>query len=87
MPFFVSLHFIKHLSFRSLVWYIHIPQIVREVRESLTYIDTLDPDTQLIVRSSYEDAVHISMGLCIFWAVCAFGSSLFIKEKLLPRRK
>ncbi|KIJ23971.1 hypothetical protein M422DRAFT_62375 [Sphaerobolus stellatus SS14] len=34
-----------------------VEEIVRHVRESLSYIDTLDPATRVIVRSSYEKAV------------------------------
>jgi hypothetical protein len=62
-------------------------QIVRRVRESLTYLEELDPATRDIVRGSYETALQATFwfsvvvsGLCLF-------SSLWIKEKPLPAKK
>lgn len=62
-------------------------KIIRKVRESLTYIGELDPPTQAIVRSSYEDAIHVTLWFSAIMAVFALLSSVFIKEKPLPNKK
>jgi hypothetical protein len=54
------------------------------VRESLTYIDKLDPYTQVIVRRGYADAIHAALSFMLCMAACAFVVSIFIKEKALP---
>jgi len=58
-------------------------EIVRRVRESLSYIDELDPATQAIVRGSYAEAVHVTLRFTIGLSVCAVIASAFIKEKSL----
>jgi hypothetical protein len=55
------------------------------VRESLDYIDELDPISRVIVRSCYEKAVQ-----AVFWfatgvSVFSLISSYFIKEKTIAR--
>jgi hypothetical protein len=58
-------------------------QIVRRVRETLSYIDQLDPETHFIVHSAYEHALQATFGFCVLLSVAAFVSSLWIKEKPL----
>ncbi|KAK7034593.1 hypothetical protein VNI00_012224 [Paramarasmius palmivorus] len=38
-----------------------IDLIVKRVRESLKYLDELDPHTKSIVKSSYESSIHLTM--------------------------
>lgn len=61
-------------------------QIVSRVRESLDYVDELDPTTRAIVRTSYEDALQICFWFTVMTAGCAFLSSLFVKEKALVKK-
>jgi hypothetical protein len=56
------------------------------VRESLTYVDGLDPATRAIVRSSYEQAVHATLWWSVIMAACAAFFSAFVKEKSLAER-
>ncbi|KAJ3576364.1 hypothetical protein NP233_g456 [Leucocoprinus birnbaumii] len=60
-------------------------EIAQKVRESLEYLKTLDPETQLIVRSAYGDAVHNVLIFSVSMAVAAMVSSWFIIEKPLSR--
>ncbi|KAL0577780.1 hypothetical protein V5O48_004208 [Marasmius crinis-equi] len=62
-----------------------VNEVVRKVRESLKYLDQLDSDTRTIVKASYESSIHITMWYSLGLAICAFGCSLFIKEKALSR--
>lgn len=64
-----------------------IDEIVRRVRESLSYLDELDPTTRNIVRSSYATAIQATYWFSVVIAGLAFLASLFIKEKPLPRKK
>lgn len=59
------------------------PQIIRRVRESLDYVDELDPKTAAIVRSSYAYGIHITLWFAVGMSVCAFIFSFFIREKPL----
>ncbi|PPR05313.1 hypothetical protein CVT26_011572 [Gymnopilus dilepis] len=63
-----------------------VDEIIKNVRESLKYIDKLEPETQIIVRSSYEEAIHVTFLFSIIMAACGLLSSIFIKEKPLVRR-
>ncbi|KAF9473933.1 member of the major facilitator superfamily, partial [Pholiota conissans] len=63
-----------------------VDEIVRKVRESLKYIDTLDPLTQLAVRASYNDAIHVTFWFSVAMAACGLLASIFIKEKPLRNR-
>ncbi|EIM87665.1 MFS general substrate transporter [Stereum hirsutum FP-91666 SS1] len=65
---------------------IDIDEIVNRVRESLDYVDQLDPSTRFIVRSSYEEALQACFWFTVALAVCAFLSSLFVKEKPLVKK-
>jgi hypothetical protein len=60
-------------------------QIVRRVRESLSYVDELDPATRAIVRGSYEDAVHVTLWFAAILAGAAAFFSFFINETPLTR--
>ena len=64
-----------------------IVQIIRKVRESLTYIDKLDPPTQAAVRDSYKEAIHVTFWFSVMLGVLCLISSLFIKEKALVNRR
>jgi predicted MFS family arabinose efflux permease len=61
-------------------------KIIRKVRESLSYVKELDPPTRIIVRGSYEQAVHATLWFTVALAACAALSSLFIKEVSLLSR-
>ncbi|KAF8891479.1 member of the major facilitator superfamily [Gymnopilus junonius] len=61
-------------------------EIIKNVRENLKYIDKLDPQTQAIVRISYEKAIHVTFLFSIIMAACGLISSVFIKEKPLVRK-
>ncbi|ESK86086.1 mfs multidrug transporter [Moniliophthora roreri MCA 2997] len=63
-----------------------VNEIVRRVRESLKYLDELDSQTKTVVKGSYESSIHITMWFSIGLAICAFSSSLFIREKLIATR-
>lgn len=60
-------------------------QIIRRVRESLTYIGELEPSVRAKVILSYQDAIHVAMWFTCGVAVCALISSCFIKEKPLTK--
>ncbi|KAF5324336.1 hypothetical protein D9619_011312 [Psilocybe cf. subviscida] len=62
-----------------------IDEIIRKVRESLTYLDELDEATRAIVRSSYDDAIHVTFWFSVILAVGALLASLFIKEKQITK--
>ncbi|KAK7445738.1 hypothetical protein VKT23_014733 [Stygiomarasmius scandens] len=63
-----------------------VNEIVRHVKESLSYLDELDPETRAIVLSAYEEAIRMTMFFSLSMAICAVFASLFIKEKELSRR-
>ena len=62
-------------------------QIIRRVRESLTYLHRLDPATKAIVVRSYREAVHVTLWASVAVAVCAALACLCIKERPLVRRE
>ncbi|KAF9041549.1 member of the major facilitator superfamily [Panaeolus papilionaceus] len=63
-----------------------VDEIIRKVRESLDYLKELDPARRAIVRSSYNEAIHVTFWFSVGLAACALVSSLFIKEKNLANR-
>ncbi|KAF9491735.1 member of the major facilitator superfamily [Pleurotus eryngii] len=63
----------------------NIEELIRRVRESLTYVDTLDPGTQAAVRSSYAQAVLVTLLFTTSMGALAAISAIFIKEKPLTR--
>ncbi|KAF5383061.1 hypothetical protein D9615_004820 [Tricholomella constricta] len=62
-----------------------VEEIILRVRESLSYMDQLDPATQTIVRGGYAQAVQVTLSFSVAMAACAFISSIFIKETALTR--
>lgn len=60
-------------------------QIVERVRQSLDYINELDPITRAIVRSCYEKATNAAFGLNIVFVCGALVSAFYIKEKKLSK--
>ncbi|KDR66619.1 hypothetical protein GALMADRAFT_232467 [Galerina marginata CBS 339.88] len=63
-----------------------VEEIIKNVRESLKYLDKLDPTTRAAVRGSYEEAIHVTFWFSVAMAACGLLSSLFIKEKPLATR-
>ncbi|KAF9445146.1 member of the major facilitator superfamily [Macrolepiota fuliginosa MF-IS2] len=62
-----------------------VDEIIRRVRESLDYLNELDPETRVIVRSAYGDAVHSTLLFSVTMALAAMIASWFIVEKPLTR--
>lgn len=60
-------------------------EIVKRVRQSLTFIGTLKPHTRLIVTKCYQKATNTAFGVSITVITFALVSTLFIKEKRLSR--
>jgi len=58
---------------------------MRRVRESLGYVDQLEPVTRAIVRNSYAEALHVSLWFSVALAAAAVFFSFFIKEKPLTK--
>jgi len=64
----------------------NIDELVRRIRESLDYVNTLDPNTQIIVRMSYEKALRQAFVFSIVFSVITVICSFFIKENSLSRK-
>ncbi|KAG5641877.1 hypothetical protein DXG03_004017 [Asterophora parasitica] len=62
-----------------------IEEIILHVRESLSYLDKLDPATLVVVREGYAQAVQVTLAFSVAMSACAFVSSAFIKEKALAK--
>ena len=60
-------------------------QIIKRVRQSLSYIGELEPPVRVKVIASYEDALHVTMYFTASLTVLAIVSSVFIKEKPLTK--
>ncbi|KAL3426005.1 multidrug resistance protein fnx1 (MFS multidrug transporter) [Phlyctema vagabunda] len=60
-------------------------EIIERVRQSLDYINELDPKTQLLVRVCYRKAETAAFGLAVAITLGAVVSSWFIREKRLSR--
>lgn len=59
--------------------------ILRQVRTSLEYIDTLDPQAQGIIRYCYEQATRWSFVLDLIMVAGAIGLGVLICERPLHR--
>ncbi|KKZ64109.1 hypothetical protein EMCG_01607 [[Emmonsia] crescens] len=62
-----------------------VDKIVDGVRQSLDFINTLDPQTREIVRNCYGNATNHAFGLSIILVFFTILCSLFIREKALSR--
>lgn len=65
--------------------HLDVDAILRHVRTSLEYIDTLDPQAQGIIRLCYEQATRWSFLLDLIMIAGAIGLGFFICEKPLHR--
>ncbi|KAF9255703.1 MFS general substrate transporter [Marasmius fiardii PR-910] len=63
----------------------NVEEIIRKVRESLKYIDQLEPVQQVLVRKAYGEAVRAIFIFAVTASALAFLSSTFIKGKALAR--
>ncbi|EDR06887.1 member of the major facilitator superfamily [Laccaria bicolor S238N-H82] len=63
-----------------------VDEIIRRVRESLSYLDELDPVTRATVTTSYGEAIHVAFWFSAIMAACAMISAIFIKEKPIPAK-
>ncbi|KIJ95956.1 hypothetical protein K443DRAFT_682649 [Laccaria amethystina LaAM-08-1] len=63
-----------------------VDEIIRRVRESLSYLDELDPVTRAMVTTSYDEAIHVTFWFSVIMAACAMISAIFIKEKPIPAK-
>ncbi|KNZ77606.1 hypothetical protein J132_04973, partial [Termitomyces sp. J132] len=64
----------------------NVEEIILHVRESLDYINKLEPVTRVVVRAAYLEAVQATFTFTVGMASLAFLSSIFIKETALTRR-
>ncbi|KAH9942963.1 MFS general substrate transporter [Amylocystis lapponica] len=62
-----------------------VEKIITRVRESLSYLDRLEPTVRKTVVQSYEDGIQVTMWFAVALAVTAVICSFFIKEKSLGR--
>ena len=60
-------------------------QIIKRVRESLSYIDELSPEVRALVRSSYQDASQKTLWFAAALSALTVVFACFIKEKPLPK--
>jgi hypothetical protein len=66
---------------QSLTDYADFDSIVKHVRESLDYIDTLDPAVGEVVRRCYSKALGVTFVLNLCLAAVSAFTSWFIKDK------
>jgi Major Facilitator Superfamily len=60
-------------------------KIVERVRQSLDYINKLDPKTRDLVRACYQRATNMSFGLTVVLVSGALVSAFYIREKRLSK--
>jgi MFS family permease len=60
-------------------------KIVERVRQSLDYINELDPRTRELVRGCYQKATNAAFGLTVLLVSGALVASFFIREKKLSK--
>jgi hypothetical protein len=63
-----------------------LKQLVRRIRESLDYVDQLDPATQIIVRASYEKSLLMAFIFTAIFSFLTVACSVFLKEKPIDRK-
>ncbi len=61
----------------------NVDAIAHHIKESLGYLDTLQPEMQNIIRSCYEHATRWGFVLDLVFVLGAVGASLFIRERSL----
>jgi hypothetical protein len=76
----------RYTSLRSRTLTNYKTQLVRRVRESLTYVDSLEPATRVVVRAAYERAVSTTFAFTVASSLCALIAAACIREKALPGR-
>ncbi|KAI0936786.1 hypothetical protein AcV5_004836 [Taiwanofungus camphoratus] len=62
-----------------------VDKIIIRVRESLSYLDKLEPTTRALVVESYQDGIQTALWFSVALTVMCVGWSTFIKEKPLAR--
>lgn len=60
-------------------------QLIRRIRESLDYVNTLDPETRGTVRVAYDTALQVASFAAAVPGVITVLCSFFLKEKSLNR--
>ncbi|CAK5279000.1 unnamed protein product [Mycena citricolor] len=65
---------------------IDIEEIIRRVRESLAYIDELEPATAAVVRMAYERGLQVTFWFSCAAAACALVAAVFVREAPMARR-
>ncbi|EPQ56288.1 hypothetical protein GLOTRDRAFT_105236 [Gloeophyllum trabeum ATCC 11539] len=77
---------LRHLLGQRLTGYdLDVEQVARRVRESLEYINGLDPEVRAVVRQSYGDAFPFAFSFSVATAVAALCAAFFVKEKSLSK--
>ena len=59
--------------------------IVRRVRQSLDYINELEPHMKDLVRGCYQRAINAAFGLSVVIVCLALVSAFFIRAKKLGK--
>ncbi|KAI0037157.1 major facilitator superfamily domain-containing protein [Vararia minispora EC-137] len=62
---------------------VDVDEIASRVREALSYISQLDPQTRSVVHAAYEHALQMTFAFCVLLSATALLSSLYLKEKPL----
>ncbi|KZV76627.1 MFS general substrate transporter [Peniophora sp. CONT] len=60
-----------------------VEKIVGKVREALSNIEELDAETRSVVHDAYGKSLQVIFGFCLVLAVCAFLTSVFLKDRVL----
>ena len=78
-------HVLRGQVYHALRDHLDVETILRQVRTSLEYIDTLDPQAQGIIRDCYEQATRWSFVLDLIMVAGAIGLGVLICERPLHR--
>ncbi|KAH9942816.1 MFS general substrate transporter [Amylocystis lapponica] len=62
-----------------------VDEIVAHVRESLSYLGTLEPAVRDVVVQSYQDGIQVTLWWLVAVAALSVVASAFVKEKTIPR--
>ena len=74
-------HFLRGYLHQSLANNADVESIMKHVRESLDYIDTIDPSVAAVVRTCYANALRVAFTLNLCFAAVSVCTSWFIKDK------